>query len=62
MTRSIDPGTDIPRIVVSPDAPPVELFFDLLRTIQQMIALAIRKQLVVLVPARVATLPEMNRP
>ncbi|KAL0441083.1 UNVERIFIED_CONTAM: hypothetical protein Sradi_0047200 [Sesamum radiatum] len=57
--RSIDPGKDIPRIVVSSDAPPVELSLDLLRTIQQMIVLAIPEQLAVLVPARVATLPEM---
>ncbi|KAL0442190.1 UNVERIFIED_CONTAM: hypothetical protein Sradi_0157900 [Sesamum radiatum] len=31
---STDPGTDIPRIIVSPDAPPVELSLDLLGTIQ----------------------------
>ncbi|KAL0423654.1 UNVERIFIED_CONTAM: hypothetical protein Sradi_0900200 [Sesamum radiatum] len=56
--RSTDLDTDIPRIIVSLDASPVELSSDLLGTIQQMIASAIRKQLAVLAPARVTTPPK----
>ncbi|KAL0297657.1 UNVERIFIED_CONTAM: hypothetical protein Sradi_6817800 [Sesamum radiatum] len=62
MPRSTDPGADIPWIVVSPDAPPVELFSDLLGTIQRLIVSAIRNELAVLVPARVTTLPEVIVP
>ncbi|KAL0420480.1 UNVERIFIED_CONTAM: hypothetical protein Slati_3070900 [Sesamum latifolium] len=58
--RSTDPAADTPRIIVSPDASPVELSSDLLRTIQQMITLAIREQLAVLVPAQVKTPAEVS--
>ncbi|KAK4382228.1 hypothetical protein Sango_2892300 [Sesamum angolense] len=40
---SIDPTTDIPRIIVSPNALPMELSSDVLGTIHQMIASAIRE-------------------
>ncbi|KAL0339597.1 UNVERIFIED_CONTAM: hypothetical protein Sradi_4476500 [Sesamum radiatum] len=45
MPRSTDPTMDTHRIIVSPDAPLVELSSDLLGTIQQMIASVIREQL-----------------
>ncbi|KAL0387528.1 UNVERIFIED_CONTAM: hypothetical protein Sradi_2634600 [Sesamum radiatum] len=62
MPRSIDPDTDIPSIIVSLDTPPVELSLDLLGTIQQMIALAIREQLAILTPPQVTTPPEVTAP
>ncbi|KAL0442200.1 UNVERIFIED_CONTAM: hypothetical protein Sradi_0158900 [Sesamum radiatum] len=57
MPRSTNLGMDIPRIIVPPNAPPVELSLGLLGTIRQMIALAIHEQLAVLVPTRVTTPP-----
>ncbi|KAL0313803.1 UNVERIFIED_CONTAM: hypothetical protein Sangu_2224700 [Sesamum angustifolium] len=62
MPRSVDPGTDIPRIVISTDAPLIELSSDLLGTIQQMIASIIHEQLAILVPTRVTTPPEIIAP
>ncbi|KAL0383729.1 UNVERIFIED_CONTAM: hypothetical protein Scaly_0660200 [Sesamum calycinum] len=61
-SRSADPAMDTYRIIVSPDAPLVELSSDLLGTIQQMIASAIREQLAVLIPSRVTTPSEVTAP
>ncbi|KAL0322064.1 UNVERIFIED_CONTAM: hypothetical protein Scaly_2502800 [Sesamum calycinum] len=61
-TRSTDPATNTPRIIISPDAPPVELSSDLLRTIQKIIASAIHEQLAVLILARVTTPLEVTAP
>ncbi|KAL0287484.1 UNVERIFIED_CONTAM: hypothetical protein Sradi_7124600 [Sesamum radiatum] len=60
--RSIDPGADVPRIIIFPNAPPMELSSDLLGTLQQMIASTIREHLAVLVPTRVTTPSEVTAP
>ncbi|KAK4385836.1 hypothetical protein Sango_2707600 [Sesamum angolense] len=60
--RPTDLATDTPRIIISPDAPPVELSLDFLGAIQQMIALAISELLVALVAARVTTPSKVTAP
>ncbi|KAL0392821.1 UNVERIFIED_CONTAM: hypothetical protein Sradi_2504900 [Sesamum radiatum] len=60
--RSTDPVMDTPRLIISPDAPFVELSSDLLGTIQQMIASTIHEKLAVLVPTRVITPSEVTAP
>ncbi|KAL0407614.1 UNVERIFIED_CONTAM: hypothetical protein Sradi_1695800 [Sesamum radiatum] len=60
--RPANPAADPPMITISPDAPFVELYSNLLGTIQQMIASAIREQLAILVPTRMTTSSEVTAP
>ncbi|KAL0361298.1 UNVERIFIED_CONTAM: hypothetical protein Sradi_3814300 [Sesamum radiatum] len=53
--RMVDLAVDAPRITVSPDASSVELFSNLVGTIQQMVTSAICENLEVLVPTRATT-------
>ncbi|KAL0434890.1 UNVERIFIED_CONTAM: hypothetical protein Sradi_0196900 [Sesamum radiatum] len=57
--RSADPAPNAPRIVITQDAPPLELSRTLLGTLQQMITSAICEQLTTVAPTLATRQPEV---